>query len=468
MATWSELAVSRAQDARRLDAEYYAPAFVELEAEVLASGWPVARFGDVTRDGARAVYENTEVRDEPGASGDRVRFLQATNLSSALPTLVFEGVGWVLRRDWDRYPSGRIRPGEILVEVKGRAEKVAIVPDDVPRDTLVSGSLYKCLPVIKKVEPLFLVAYLSSRYGRGLRARTLANTVIGFVSKDDLHALPVPIIARRVQRQVAATLEAALADERASRSALAAADTAILSALPDLPSLVADLASVVQFADVRAADRLDAEFYQPAKWRVLETLSRLPGGRVSDEFDVVRELFDPSRNADSASIRNFDLTDALFPVLDGEKRKVPVAHIGSTKMGLRAGDVVISRLRSYLRQIALVAPSAGAGAVGSSEFIVLRRRREHAISAETLVAYLRSPWVQRILAWSQDGSAHPRFDPKNLEAIVLPDALLDVDSDVARMVRAAIERRGRAVQGLARAVAMVEDAVREGRRDGGP
>lgn len=466
MATWSELAVSRAQDARRLDAEYYAPAFVQLEAAVRDSGWPVECLGDVTRDASRAVYDNTHVSVTPGADGDRVRFLQATNVAGTLPTIVMGGVGWVSRRDWDRYPSGRIRPGEILIEVKGRAEKVALVPDDVPVETLVSGSLYKCLAETSMVEPLFLVAYLSSRYGRGLRARMLANTVIGFVSKDDLQALPVPIVARGLQRRVAAALKAALADERASLSALASADAAILTALPELPPLVAELASIAQFADVRAADRLDAGFYQPAKWRIVETLGRLPGAPVSDQFEAVRDVVDPSRVAEGMLVRNFDLTDALFPVLNGEKSKVCVREIGSTKKRLRAGDVVISRLRSYLRQIAVVAPSAGADAVGSSEFIVLRRRRTDAISAETLVAYLRSPWVQRILEWSQDGSAHPRFDGRNLEAIMLPDALRVVDSNVARKLSVAIDMRARAVRGLAQGIALVDEAVREGPRDG--
>jgi hypothetical protein len=71
----------------------------------------------------------------------------------------------------------------------------------------------------------------------------------------------------------------------------------------------------------------------------------------------VRLLFDPRDARGDEEVRNFDLTDALDPVLDDRLEPMPAAEVGSTKKHFRDGDLVISRLRSYLREIALVRTS---------------------------------------------------------------------------------------------------------------
>lgn len=71
-------------------------------------------------------------------------------------------------------------------------------------------------------------------------------------------------------------------------------------------------------------------------------------------------------------VRNYDVTDALVPLLDAEKEPSFAADIGSMKKVLKDGDVAISRLRAYLREVAVVRTGDDVPSVGSSEFIVLR------------------------------------------------------------------------------------------------
>src|SRR5207249_8870876 len=137
-------------------------------------------------------------------------------------------------------------------------------------------------------------------------------------------------------------------------------------------------------------------------------LRAMPGQPLSAHFQAIREMFDPTAAAPSEQVRNFDLTDALEPVLDDSREPMTAREVGSTKKRFTAGDVVISRLRAYLREIALVRTSPTVPAVGSSEFIVLRPRNaeQPRLSRATLLVFLRSLPVQTILKWSQDGSHH--------------------------------------------------------------
>jgi len=166
----------------------------------------------------------------------------------------------------------------------------------------------------------------------------------------------------------------------------------------------------------------------------------------------------PSDAAEGAMVRNFDLGDALEPFLDDTKEPMPAREVGSTKKRLKAGDVVVSRLRSYLREIAVVRTTGGVPAVGSSEFIVLRPTGK-GLAAETVLVYLRCPLVQTILKWSQDGSNHPRFDEDDLIALLVPDRLMDVSKKIEKHVHDAIAARQEAARLLEQAKRTVEEMI---------
>jgi len=122
---------------------------------------------------------------------------------------------------------------------------------------------------------------------------------------------------------------------------------------------------------------------------------------------------------------------------------------------------VISRLRSYLREIAVVRTEINATAMGSTEFIVLRPPKNAEITAETLWAFLRSDPVQTILRWCVDGSQHPRFSEDDLLNIPVPDAVIAAAPKIDDVFQVAIKTRQRAHQLLERAKRAVEIAIED-------
>ena len=216
-------------------------------------------------------------------------------------------------------------------------------------------------------------------------------------------------------------------------------------------------------SEVTAADRMDAEYYNPAKKAFLDRLHALPGRPLYEYYQPIREMFDPSRANKSEVVRNFDLSAALQPVLDDETPVMLASEVGSLKKRFAAGDVVISKLRSYLREIALVRTSPTAPSVGSSEFIVLRSRvsKNPALTRAALLVFLRSYPVQTILRWSQDGSHHPRFGEEDLMGIPVPDATCAVAPRVERLFEEMLSARAQSRALLVRAKRAVEIAIEE-------
>lgn len=186
-------------------------------------------------------------------------------------------------------------------------------------------------------------------------------------------------------------------------------------------------------------------------------------------FVLAPERYDPRTNtrnvgSDSGKYRLFDLVElrrdtmtrssadraARYVVLDtGDAREgmLTVANplggsaecIGSAKKLVHAGDVLISRLRPYLRQVAYVDGGAtlpGVSLLCSTEFYVLRPLEN--LSLAFLVPFLLSETVQSILAAAQEGGHHPRFSDRVLLNLPIPDLLLQRRSEISENIEARI------------------------------
>lgn len=142
------------------------------------------------------------------------------------------------------------------------------------------------------------------------------------------------------------------------------------------------------------------------------------------------------------------MTRLITQILDGLSRDALVEK----------GDLVVSRLRSYLREIAVVLDGGETLMVASTEFIVLRPKAD-SMRVEALLVYLRSTLPQLIFKWSQDGSNHPRFGEKELLNLRIPDIVVAQQNVLVEMLQSSIQSRRRAAELLDAAKRAVEIAI---------
>ena len=281
MAVWSIVNFLALKSDIRLDAEYYQPLFLQFESLLKETEFPIVNIGSLVKEGYRVVYENTRILDEDFDSEYHVKFLQAANVLSGFPTIEQSSMGWVSRNDWNRYPQGRMKPGEILIEVKGKAEKVAMVPDDFLGEVLVTGTLYKMLIDEEKVDRHYVFVYLLSKFGYSFRDRGKTNTLISYVNKDDLYSIPIPIVPRDIQAEIAKDYQRAYSSYERSKSLYTEAEALLLHELGlDTLDLSTQKTYVANFSETVEGDRLDAEHFQPKYYRVLDALKSLKSGQI--------------------------------------------------------------------------------------------------------------------------------------------------------------------------------------------
>lgn len=217
--------------------------------------------------------------------------------------------------------------------------------------------------------------------------------------------------------------------------------------------------SVIKVSDLYTGNRLGAEFYHPDKLKALELLKNRSTQSIRDFFKNVRKILNPSTTEkifiDPTFV--FDLSDIEDYFLGEGLQVKDTAEVGSAKKIFRPGDVLISRLRSYLQEIAFVDHEGTL--LGSTEFIVLRKKQETNIPAEYLFVFLMTKEVQDVLLWSQEGTNHPRFQDSVLLDLPLPEIDESTKAQIIELVRKANQAFRNSQQSFLQSMAIVREEL---------
>lgn len=272
----------------RIDPEYFKKEYTYFS----PCGLHIRPLSYFVESGYRVVYGNTEVLNPKFAHpGESPYFLQAVDIQT--PFINSDNLKYVCEGDWDRYPQGRIKRGELLIEVKGRLEKVAVVPDDFPEHTLVSGTLYK-MTINDKISKYVILAYLISKFGVSFKNRYKTNLLVSYISKDDLYRIPVPEFSKRLQDKVDAIFSEIFANQEAANMAYHEAEQMLLDELGFTGwSPTDDAVSVKSYSDFVSAGRFDAEYFQPKYDELFAMLSKCkvrPLGSKDGLVDIQRSI----------------------------------------------------------------------------------------------------------------------------------------------------------------------------------
>lgn len=189
--------------------------------------------------------------------------------------------------------------------------------------------------------------------------------------------------------------------------------------------------------------RLDAgmvlapERYDPRRGSV-----DLEGVTVADLADIVADQMAAKSDGVGKQLLVLDTGHAYEGVINQPRETTCCSELGSAKKRLQPGDVIISRLRPYLRQVAFVDASLfqtngrTVDVVCSTEFFVLRPRTNKSLAF--LVPYLLTEPVQSQLAAAQEGGHHPRFNQITLRSLIVPNKVLESSEEVAKEVERAV------------------------------
>lgn len=176
---------------------------------------------------------------------------------------------------------------------------------------------------------------------------------------------------------------------------------------------------------------LTPERYNPK--RRMRLLDENDGILLSEIVTLENDI--AASKKDTSSWYQINTSDAM-----GGYLRVPSTpgQLNSNKKILKTGDVIISRLRPYLHQVAYVDIDSNLQLCASTEFYVLRARNNESIAF--LVPFLLSEAVQTVFANSVEGSQHPRFKEEDILNLIVPSQLFEERENLSQNISTAINQ----------------------------
>lgn len=228
-------------------------------------------------------------------------------------------------------------------------------------------------------------------------------------------------------------------------------------------------------ADLGQATVLAPERYHPGRTLTLDQSEAKVQARLADLVDMKNDVMPPHAvRTMKARYLILDTSDVAEGVVHVGKDLVTGEEVGSAKKRLRPGDVVISRLRPYLRQVGYIdnelwdpIGTKEMDVVCSTEFYVFRSRDAKPIAF--LVPFLLSREVQQVLSSATEGGHHPRVPADVILSLPVPDDALAVRDVLSREIESASANLRASEGGVRRAVHRVNEVFarkREGIRQG--
>ncbi len=224
---------------------------------------------------------------------------------------------------------------------------------------------------------------------------------------------------------------------------------------------------IVDAAGLAANAVLAPERYHP---RRTMALAQHASKTVADVAVLIRDSVTTATASEQAA--NFRILDTSH-VVEGYVRPrrdcVGPEQLGSTKRAIQIGDVLVSRLRPYLRQIGVVdreligRDDSDCAVVCSTEFFVLRSPDGGSIAF--LVPYFLTASVQDVFAAAVEGGHHPRFGSEVLLGIPIPDELLAKREQISADMEDAVYAMRQAEQVIGGGIARLQSWVA---RESGP
>ena len=304
----------------RIDSEYFKKSLIDFYKNIS----DFEKLGSFVKSGYRVVYENTKILNISKEDEHLyTRFLQASDLLT--PEIIMDNIGFVDNSDWERYPKGRIEKGELLIEVKGKAEKVAIVYDDIPEKILVSGSLFK-LKVNNKILREYLLAFLLCKYGSMFKDRSKTNLLISYISKPDLYNIPIPSVSNKFQNEISKLIKQSHIVLKESKILYKEAEELLLKELDLLNFAPSDEnISIKSFKDsFMQTGRLDSEYYQAKYDELIDHIKKANFDKL-DNIVNIKKSIEPGSEA---------YQDSGIPF-------IRVSNV--TKFGISDTDIYLSR-----------------------------------------------------------------------------------------------------------------------------
>ena len=219
---------------------------------------------------------------------------------------------------------------------------------------------------------------------------------------------------------------------------------------------------IKNLSEVEAAERFDAEYFQPKYEAVIEKLRGYKGGCdvLGNVFDNVKQSFkiESNKKYNYVEIGDVNVSDGIITCNEVVGAELPA----NAKFVLSEGDVVVSQVRPYRGAIAIVNKD---GYVGSGAFSVLHEKKNSVVNKETLFVFLRTSLMLDFSLRFNTGTSYPVITNNDILNFDIPLFPQSIQQSLSSKIQQSFANREKSLQLLELAKKAVEVAIEEGEEE---
>ena len=449
MITYSIIQKSQLEGALRIDAEYYQPEYLEL-VKTLINTKSYRRWNDIEGKFITGPF-GSEFNVENYVDGGNYRYVRGKDVKEFF--LLNNDNVYIPQKDFERLKKYSLQEGDILISVVGTLGNTSIVGGStVP-------AIFSCKSTVFRtdaINPFYFIAYLNCKYGKNLLQRNGRGHVQIGLNIDDLKNLIIFIPSTNEQKYIADLViqSKKLIDE--SKQLYNDGENLLLGEL-GLKDVVfeEDLSFIVSFSDVKNADRIDAEYFQPKYVKIIDKIKKYEGG-----WDILEKAvrfkdknFTPGEDEKYKYLALSNISSQGY-VQDYQEelgKNLP----SRARRKINTGDVIISSIEGSLSSCAIIEEEFD-NAICSTGFFILQSEK---INPETLLILFKSNIMQELLQRGSKGTILTAISKTELEYIKIPLIRLSVQKEIAEMVKKSHEARKKSKELLEQAKREVEEMI---------
>ena len=461
MAVFSIVKLSELEGAKRMDAEYYRPEYLEIiDILTIKKAKPLIKLATDVICGpfGSSILE----RDYRPEGVPLIRVSDTADLFIKDDDLVF--IDDSLSEKMKRY---QVFPGDLVVSQRGTIAMFSLVTRKFSKWN-ISANLIS-IKKSNKINFNYLLIFLNSFYGASQLFRKQSGEVQPKITTDDVKQLLVFVANSDIQEKVSDLVELAYKEKEISYSLYSQAESLLLEELglkdfkPKYEKTYTD-----KLSDAFSAHRIDAEYFQPAYEEVIKLLMKKV--KVEKLKNVVSFI---SHGKQPYYVENGDI-----PVLIQK-------HLGSQLLSLyseivnmpdtprtdrefvkkypeyliKPFDVLFYSVGAYLGRANVVLENFEAV---PASFITLIRTKQEVCNPVYLALFLNSKIGQLQSSRWKSASAQQYIYPKEIKEFIIPILPLEIQQEIASLVQQSHEARKKAKELLELAKRAVEIAIEEG------
>ena len=443
MITFLIIRKSQLEGAHRLDAEYYQPEYSDIRKDLQLAPTLESLFTGMIRDpmGYGFNYEPL------GIPYYRIDDLLDPFLSDN-PVSISNGIHQKLKRTQLHY-------GDLIMAVRGATiGRLGLFINKTQAN--ISPNVIILRPKDKNWSKYFAI-FLSSRLGKTQIEWMLAGTGQPTITTDQIRKLRI-LTSKKLKEQIDVLYDDALDQFNKSQKLYAQAEDLLLEEI-GLKDFRADedLYSIVNFSEIKSANRMDTEYFQP-KYESIMSLIRTNKGIALGELVTIKKGIEPGSEAYQEQgklfIRVSSLSKDGMSGKDEKYLKDELYQKLKKDYQPKVGEILLTKDATPGIAYAVKEPIVGIIAGG-----VLRLTLKEGIEPEYLALVINSFVGQAQVERDAGGSVIAHWKPDQVKELQIPILSRSVQEKIAELARQSHESRKKAKELLESAKQKVEQLI---------